>query len=72
MKVFSCCKDKIKDNTVSVRINCSCFSRPRIINIKAEDEEIQQIIAERIHDLMNEISVDVMRMESKGKKSKDN
>ncbi len=61
MKLFSCCKDKIKDNTVSVRIDCSCFTKPRIINIKADDEYIQEIIAQRIHDLMNEISNEVMQ-----------
>ncbi len=65
MKLFSCCKDKIKDNTVSVRIDCSCFTKPRIINIKADDEYIQEIIAQRIHDLMNEISNEVMQSQLK-------
>ena len=77
MKIFTCCKGNTNDNNITVRVDCNCFTRPKVYKIELQDDQDAEIIGKKLHTMLNKLTEDILRYEIQkhsmdSKKLKDN
>ena len=62
MKILTCCKPT-GDNQITIRVDCNCFSRPKVYKIELHDDQDAEIIGEKLHTMLNKLTEDILRYE---------
>jgi hypothetical protein len=60
---FKCCKNENRDNDIKITVSCSCFSKPKQYHIHIDDEQEAVLLGDKVHNLLNQISAELIRLE---------